>query len=214
MHPLCRIGIHSWEIRVVHGPFRKIIKLRCKRCPAENNIVRSRHGKWAPLWKVKAMHAAKQQDWQTPPELFKVIEQELGFKFTLDPCAPPENNLSTPKFYTEEDDGLKQSWRGEKAYMNPPYGNLPAWVEKAYWESQHEDTIIVGLLPVRTSPKYMRHYVWTRRAKFLGDLSDARKLMLGEIGIFFLPKRVRFIDPNTGQKTGSPYFDSMLVVWR
>ncbi len=210
----CKIGLHNWERKVVYGPFRIIIKLGCTLCPARKNIVLNKDSKWTRLWKVKAMHAGKQQGWQTPPELFEVLEQELGFEFTLDPCTGPENNLGTPKFYTEEDDGLKQSWRGEKVYMNPPYGDLPNWVKKAHWESSYNDTTVVGLLPVRTSPKYMRYYVWTPYTRFLNKLDDAMELVPGEIGVYFLHKRVRFINPETGKKTGSPYFDSMVVVWR
>lgn len=210
----CKIGMHDWKRKVVYGPFRIIIKLECRKCPARKNVVTERRGRWTQLWKVKAMHAGKQQDWQTPPELFEMLERELGFKFTLDPCTGPENNLGTEKFYTEEDDGLKQSWKGYKAFMNPPYGDLPNWVKKAHWESQYNDTTVVGLLPVRVSPKYMRTYVWTEYTCFLTSLSAAKALKPGEIGVYFLHKRVRFINPETGEKTGSPYFDSMVVVWR
>lgn len=210
---LCRIGLHSWERKVVYGPFRIIIKLGCTRCPARKNIVLGKDMKWEQIWKVKAMHAGKQQDWGTPPELFATIEEELGFKFTLDPCASHENH-KCDYYFTKEEDGLKISWRKEKVFMNPPYGDLPEWVEKAHWESQYNDTTVVGLLPVRTSPKYMRYYVWTSYTRFLKKLSDAKELTPGEIGVYFLHRRVRFIDPSTGQKTGSPYFDSMVVVWK
>ncbi len=211
---LCRLGIHFWRRQVVKGPFRTIIRLQCIYCGERENKVVSHNMKWIRLWKVKAMHAGKQQEWQTPKWLFDYIEDELGFEFTLDPCAPPENNLGTPKFYTEEDDGLKQSWKGEMVYMNPPYGDLPNWIKKAHDESPWGDTTVVGLLPVRTSPKYMRQYVWRHNTKFLDKLSHGRYLKPGEIGVYFLPKRVRFINPSTGQKTGSPYFDSMVVVWK
>ena len=210
---LCRLGLHDW-LKWGH-------KKQCQRpdCLKRVNemplpltmVVR---GLDRLLDKVSAMHAAKQQDWQTPSELFEMIEEAMGFKFTLDPCAPLENNLGTPKFYTEEDDGLKQSWEGERAFVNPPYGQLKDWVRKCLVEGRKNDTVVVALLPVRTSPKYMRLFIWAARAQFLMYLNDAQDLEAGEIGVYFLPKRVRFIDPNTGKKTGSPYFDSMVVVWR
>jgi len=214
MHPLCRLGIHQWKRQTIHGPYVTVIKLQCQRCKAWRRIIQAKDGKWVQLWKVKAMHAAKQQDWQTPPELFEWMQRELGFEFTLDPCTSPDNPLGPPAFFTKEDDGLVQSWAGHKAYVNAPYGDLPLWVEKCHDESAHNDTVVVALLPVRTSPKYMRNYVWTEDAIFLDKLRDARDLQEGEIGIYFLPKRVRFIDPGTGEKTGSPYFDSMVVVWK
>ena len=209
----CHFWLHSWK--------REGHRQECRHCGDRQNDLVGFHrlkmglrGLNRLLDKVGAMHAAKQQDWQTPIELFRWIEEEMGFKFTLDPCAPPENNLGTAKFYTEADDGLKQTWVDQKVFMNPPYGNLPAWIEKAHKEAVWGDTTVVGLLPVRTSPKYMRAYVWTLKAKLLPSLRYARELRRGQIGIFFLPKRVRFIDPGTGKKAGSPYFDSMVVVWR
>ena len=166
------------------------------------------------LQKVAAMHAAKQQDWQTPPELFAWLESELGFKFTLDPCTSPDNPLGIKKFFTEVDDGLKQSWKGHKAYVNPPYGDLPLWVAKCREESWDCDTTVVMLIPVRVSPGYMRKHIWRSHTKFLYELNWARYLQNGEVGVYFLPKRIRFIDPSTGGPTGSPYFDSMVVVFR
>lgn len=48
-------------------------------------------------------------EWATPQALFD--ELNATFKFTLDPCATPEN-AKCAKFYTKEQDGLKQDWGG------------------------------------------------------------------------------------------------------
>lgn len=166
------------------------------------------------MGKVKAMHAAKQQDWQTPIEIFRWIEEELGFKFTLDPCTSEDNPLRTPKFYTIKDDGLKQNWKGETVYINPPYGELRRWVRKAHHEAQDRDTTVVGLLPLRT-PSYMRKYIFNNMSLHLHTLRYGRQLYNGQIGFYFMPGRVHFIDPNTGKPAkNSPYFDSIVVVWK
>lgn len=213
MNWLCRLGLHNWK---KWGYKKQCQRLDCLKRVNEMPLplTMGARGLNRLLDKVMAMHAAKQQDWQTPSELFEWIQEEMGFEFTLDPCAPPENNLDTAKFYTEEDDGLKQSWEGEKAFVNPPYGELKAWVQKCYAEGRQKETVVVALLPVRTSPRYMRAFIWVAGAQFLMYLNDAQDLKDGEIGVHFLPKRVRFIDPSTGKKAGSPYFDSMVVVWR
>ncbi|WFD12231.1 DNA N-6-adenine-methyltransferase [Tepidibacter hydrothermalis] len=77
--------------------------------------------------------SSKSNEWATPQDLFDKLNEE--FKFTLDPCATHEN-AKCGKYYTIEEDGLKQSWKGEIVFCNPPYGReISQWVEKSYKES-------------------------------------------------------------------------------
>ena len=166
--------------------------------------------------RIKAFHSLKQPGWMTPPELFHRLEEELGLDFTLDPCTTPDNPLGTPYFYTEEDDGLKQDWAGHVVYMNPTYSNLTPWLKKAYTSRFSPKTIVVGLLPVRTSPQYAEDYIFLRSTRLAHTLYViAGALNTGEhnIWVHFLPDRVSFLDPVTRKTVGSPYFDSMVVVW-
>lgn len=55
-------------------------------------------------------------EWATPQALFDKLN--ATFYFTLDPCATPEN-AKCAKFYTKEQDGLKQDWGGG-GYMVQP----------------------------------------------------------------------------------------------
>lgn len=56
----------------------------------------------------------------------------VAFRFTLDPCATPEN-AKCAKFFTEADDGLAQDWSDETVWLNPPYGKtIGSWMKKAY----------------------------------------------------------------------------------
>jgi phage N-6-adenine-methyltransferase len=67
-------------------------------------------------------------EWSTPAELFARLDAEFGF--TLDPCATAEN-AKCRKFFSQADDGLRQSWAGERVFMNPPYGRqIGAWVRR------------------------------------------------------------------------------------
>ena len=45
--------------------------------------------------------------WETPQAFFNELNEQ--YEFELDVCATPENAKCT-KFYTQEQDGLKQIW--------------------------------------------------------------------------------------------------------
>ena len=101
--------------------------------------------------------SSKTDDWATPQSFFNRLDNE--FNFTLDPCAN-ELNAKCSKFFTKDDDGLAQSWAGERVFMNPPYGRVIGdWVRKAYEEAQNDNTVVVALIPARTDTKYWHEYV-------------------------------------------------------
>lgn len=56
-----------------------------------------------------ALLSSQTDEWATPQDLFDTLD--ATFHFTLDPCATPEN-AKCAKFYTKEQDGLKQDWGG------------------------------------------------------------------------------------------------------
>lgn len=68
-------------------------------------------------------------EWATPQDFFDKLNEM--FHFELDVCATPENAKCT-RYFTKEQDGLKQEWKGT-CWMNPPYGRvIGAWIKKAY----------------------------------------------------------------------------------
>ena len=78
---------------------------------------------------TEVMFSSKTDQWATPNDFFDKLNEE--FHFTLDPCAD-EFNHKCEKYYTKEDDGLKQSWNNERVFCNPPYGReIGKWVEKS-----------------------------------------------------------------------------------
>ena len=136
------------------------------------------------------MPKAKSVEWATPQELFDALDKE--FSFTLDPCATHEN-AKCAKYYTKEQDGLAQSWAGERVFMNPPYGKEAAnWIAKAYVESNYAEVIVV-LLPVRSDTAWFHDFIY------------------GKAEIRFLRGRVRFVGPHG--TAGSATFPSMIMVW-
>lgn len=96
--------------------------------------------------------------WATPQAFFDELNSE--FHFTLDPCANDENH-KCDKYYTIEQDGLKQDGGGQKVFCNPPYGRaIGAWVKKCYEESRKPDTLVVMLIPARTDTSYFHDYIY------------------------------------------------------
>ena len=86
-------------------------------------------------------------EWPTPQELFDELNAEFGF--TTD-VAATNDNAKCAHYYTQEQDGLKQDWRGV-CWMNPPYGRaMVEWLKKAIRETWNETTTVC-LIPARTN---------------------------------------------------------------
>ena len=126
-------------------------------------------------------------NWATPIEVFNELNKEFGF--TLDVCASKDNH-KCDRYFTVEDDGLKQVWDGVN-WMNPPYGDvIPKWVKKAY-ETAKAGYTVVGLVPARTDTAWFQDYCMPAHE------------------IRFIRGRLKF----GGAKTSAP-FPSAIIVWR
>jgi len=131
-------------------------------------------------------HHRIKDEWETPRSVFDPLDEE--FHFTLDPCALPDT-AKCESYFTPDDDGLAQPWAPHRVFMNPPYGQLPQWVAKAYRESLR-GALIVCLLPAATSSEWWHRYC-----------------MKGEIR--FVRGRVRFV----GAPSSAP-FSNVIVIFR
>lgn len=131
-------------------------------------------------------YSSKTPEWSTPQAFFDTLDAE--FDFTLDPAATKEN-AKCKKFYTEEENGLKQDWKGERVFVNPPYGRVIGdWVKKM---SESGAEVCVALLPARTDTRWFHQYIY------------------GKAQVRLLKGRLKFGD----SKTSAP-FPSMVVVWK
>lgn len=131
--------------------------------------------------------SSARQDWETPPRFFEAVNNEFGF--TLDACAT-EENAKCIRFFSPEDDALKQEWNGV-VWMNPPYGHqIGKWIEKAYIASVRGATV-VALIPAKTETKWW--HTWVMRSA----------------EIRFIQGRMRF----SGVNINAP-FPSALVVFK
>ena len=99
----------------------------------------------------------------TPQEFFDKLNAEFGF--TLDVCATNEN-AKCESYYTKQDDGLAQPWRGN-VWMNPPYGReIGRWMEKAN-EAAKEGATVVCLVPARTDTKWWHECAIQHEVRFI-----------------------------------------------
>ena len=99
---------------------------------------------------------ASKDTWETPDYFFNLLDEK--FHFTLDPCATKENT-KCKKFFTNEQDGLRQNWKGERVFVNPPFSKIDSWVNKCYKEGIKENTIVVMIIPSRTDTRYWHNYI-------------------------------------------------------
>ena len=111
-----------------------------------------------------AVHFSSKTDlWATPQDFFDKLNDE--FSFETDVCAN-EGNAKCLNYFSAEQDGLKQAWRGV-CWMNPPYGRaIKRWVKKAY-ESSLSGATVVCLLPSRTDTAWWHDYCMKGEIRFI-----------------------------------------------
>jgi len=139
---------------------------------------------------IKTLLSSKDMTWETPQDFFDKLNSE--FNFTLDPCATPDT-AKCKKYYTIQDDGLKQDWTGERVFCNPPYGSaIKDWVKKC---SEVSGGIVVMLIPARTDTRYFHEYIYQKP----------------NVEIRFIKGRLKFGGKQKG--SGSAPFPSMVVIF-
>lgn len=141
----------------------------------------------------EALFSSATDEWSTPDSFMA----RLPFTFDLDVCATPEN-AKAPRYFTKEQDGLVQDWKGT-CWMNPPYGkDIEAWVQKAS-VSAMDGATVVCLLPARTDTKWWHSWIW----------DEVRDEPYRNVSIHFIRGRLKF----GGAKNSAP-FPSVVVVFR
>jgi len=82
-------------------------------------------------------------EWYTPRWLF----DGLGLTFAIDVCGPADRtHIAVPceRFFTQDDDGLSQSWEGT-IWCNPPYSAPEPWANKCI---KHGDGLLLTHIPM------------------------------------------------------------------
>lgn len=105
--------------------------------------------------RLAALFSCRSDVWATPRVVVDEWARRVG-PFVLDVSASVDNACA-PRFYTERDDGLRQSWvedaAGGTIWCNPPYSDVNAWVAKAIREHVAGARIVM-LLPSRTDTRW------------------------------------------------------------
>lgn len=149
-------------------------------------------------------------DRATDPEFFAELHKRFGF--TID-VAARSHNAKCERFYTPEQDGLEQSWRGERVWCNPPYSSIEPWVEKAHeerprfnggWQPYGAELIVMLLPANRTEQGW-----WQRQVE---PHLRARESWFH---VEFLAGRLRFIAYNATEikPNERPPFGCCLLIW-
>jgi len=91
----------------------------------------------------RALFSSNKQDWKTPTQVYKALNNEFHFDF--DPC--PVNH---------DFDGFGVSW-GKSNFINPPYKEIYRWISKGFNEYKLGKTCVF-LLPSRTGTKWFHDF--------------------------------------------------------
>ena len=152
------------------------------------------------------VHAtSNKQDYETPDETYNELHSEL--KFTIDVCASKEN-AKHERFFTEEDNGLKQSWHGERCFCNPPYKYTSKWVAKAYEETQRPDgaQLVALLIPARPDTTYW--HKWILQTPVGNSYANTRNIPKN-IEVRFIKGRLRF----KGAQNSAPFPSCVIIFY-
>jgi phage N-6-adenine-methyltransferase len=134
-----------------------------------------------------ALFSSATEKWPTPPAFFAKLNRR--YRFTLDPCATPDN-AKCPLYFMKEQDGRKQDWGTYRVFCNPPYGReIGKWARKCF-EASQAGALVVLLVPARVDTRWYHHWVH------------------GKAKVTFIRGRLRFGNADT-----SAPFPSMLAVY-
>lgn len=140
----------------------------------------------------RILFTSDSNEWATPQPLYDWLDQT--FTFTLDPAATDRNH-KCDRYFTEAQDGLRQSWAGERVFLNPPYKGVEPWMRKAYESAQNDRATVVCLVAARTDTRWWQD--WVR-----GKANEVE----------FLAGRVTFSRP--GKPANTAPFPSAIVIYR
>lgn len=104
------------------------------------------------------------QDYGTPRPFLDAVCLRLGIQAFAVDLAADRTNKVCPLYFTQEDDALLHSWdlglpSGEWLWLNPPYGDIRPWVEKAYRESLRPDVQVAVLIPASVGANWWKSWV-------------------------------------------------------
>ena len=134
-------------------------------------------------------------EWETPPELFREICKVAGFVPKLD-VAATERSALCGEYLTREDDALRREWTAPW-WANPPYSKVGEFVRHAAGQAQKHGVPGILLTYAKTDTAWFHNYVWKRPG----------------MEVHFIRGRVKFWTGGRPGPSAAPY-PSMYVVIR
>ena len=128
--------------------------------------------------------------WQTPPEILDMLHP-----IDVDPCAGEDTHIGRDANYDKSDDGLWKQWHG-RVFVNPPFSQKRAWLQKVIEEQGNTDCIFV-VTPDSTDTKSWWH-------SYIAEEADY---------IWFSRGRISYINPETGERAKNPTFGTAISVF-
>lgn len=138
----------------------------------------------------KHVHVAQnsgENEWYTPPQFIESARLVMG-SIDTDPASNPIANatVKATRFFTKDEDGLKQKWEGS-VWMNPPYAQpLMSQFAEAISDKFETGEIEQAIILVNNATETQ----WFQR---MASVASA---------VCFPKSRVKFFDPNG--KPGAP----------
>jgi hypothetical protein len=99
----------------------------------------------------------------------------------LDPCSNKHSIVRAKvEYQLPEHDGLRESWRFKRIYVNPPYGadrergtNIKHWLSRCLEAHLSHGAEVLALIPVATNTGHWKKHIWGR-ARGIAFLYDTR----------------------------------------
>ena len=121
------------------------------------------------------------RDWGTPEKYVAAVRQVFGGQIDLDPCSNKFSIVSAKvEYLLPTQDGLKESWRFQRIYVNPPYGSdaergtrIRDWLARCAEAHEGFGSEVLALVPVATNTGHWKKYVWGA-ATAIAFLHDTR----------------------------------------
>lgn len=131
------------------------------------------------------------------------------FRFTIDAAATAEN-ARLPRYWTTEDDALRQNWARERVWCNPPHSQplLERFVRKAgeNYDALTGDLVVMLVPANRTEQPWWQELVEPHR-----DGGSRVSCLRTE----FLAGRIRFLAPGQAEigPNERPPYGCCLLIW-
>jgi len=135
------------------------------------------------------------------PRTFVEMARSVMGGIELDPASCAEANtafVKAKRFYSEEEDGLAQSWESETLFMNPPYSGNGCYSFACKFAEECE------LGHIKHAIVLVNSATGTRAFRHLFDNCDA---------MCFVNKRIQFIDPS-GERSQTNNCKEQLFFYR